>query len=766
MVIGGPAARVGDMHVCPMFTGIIPHVGGPVMPPGAVNVIVGGMPQAMVGNPCLCNGPPDAIATGAPTVLVHGFPAAVMGSLTIHGGVVTTGFIPVEIGVGFAALAGLARSAAGKLGVGGAKTVASKAGTTTAKTSLDNEISALFTSGWRNRADMTPDEVARFGVKDLAETLADTTMDDATRAGQKWSAKTMTRSNRLPLRTRIELAIKNPRLTYRKLFPKTDDLYDAPLEGLSGRFAGNGDKGVLKSLEKAIRGMPADVRKSFKDYTDAWRGRFGRTADGQLPAIRPSIGNAIKRNADQYLMNDGQLAPWMRESLGDASNEARQRLSQRLFAGGDRLDLPPETLDRLSRRLSSSSSGSHMSEQLRLSSSSSSSDLSEQLSEFSRLRQDMEAQGFFDEASQTRAGFFERTGDLFNDASRQAGEKTKKLREAYEKQSNIRALRRRQYDEPTIGEILTSPVDNLPRYWRATRKQSQDASFYGKRFARSTYKYGITDAFQGRHLLTSDIGRQKLKWLAYYNLRDAGKSGLEKVAAVPGKLAKLSDDIVKAPGKLAGAVKSRWRSRPLGQQADRISVWGGDRPIQYNYRSAYWNRASMDAPTEAAVASDRSDPILSSFQRSQSEIWEQRRAVTRFRSAGWSTLPESSLDRLSESSTGRSILGEMQRRSPADLPPGSPEGAHRFLDTLNRTRPSSVAEESPSRFGDDTGYEPYGMASEGTGTVTDGVRRSSPSPSPSASALFRSDKRGRANSAPEPSRWGDDTGYEWSDPVG
>lgn len=745
MVIGGPAARVGDMHVCPMFTGIIPHVGGPVMPPGSVNVFVGGSPQATVGHLCVCNGPLDAIATGVPTVLVHGMPAAVMGSLTVHGGSVITGFIPVEIGVGFAALAGMARAAAGKLGVGGAKTVASKAGTTTAKTALDNEMSSLFTSGWRNRADMTPDEMARFAMKDLADTLADAGMDDATRAGQKWSAKTMTKSNRLPLRTRIELAIKNPRLTYRKLFPKADDLYDAPMGNLSGRLAGSSNKSTLKSLEKAIRSMPADLRKSFKDYADAWRGRFGGTADGQTSAVKSSLGDAIRQNADEYFnMSDGQATPRVQGALDDASNEARQRLSQRLFAGGDTLDLPPAALERVSKRLSSSSASAA---------------LDDQLSAFNRLRQDMEAQGFFDEASQTRAGLFERTGDFFNDLSRQAGQKAKKLREAYENQSKIRALYRKQYDEPTIGEILTSPVDNLPRYWRSVKKQSADASSYGKRFAKNSYEYGrSTDPFQGRFLLTSDIGRQKLKWLAYYNLRGAGKSGLETVAAVPAKLAKLSDGIVKAPTQLVGAVKSRWQSRTLGQQADRISVWCGDRPPQYDYRSAYWNRASTDASTEAAVPSASSDPILSSLQRSQSEIWEQHRTVTRFRSAGWSTLPDSSLDRLSESSTGRSILAEMQRRSPTDLPAEPPAEARRFLDTLNATRPTSLPEAPPSRFGDETGYEPYGTAPRAASTVMDGARRS---PS-SASALFRSSNRGSADAAPEPSPWGDHTGYEFS----
>ena len=44
-----PAARVGDMHTCPMSDGPKPHVGGPILPPGAPTVLIGGMPAARVG---------------------------------------------------------------------------------------------------------------------------------------------------------------------------------------------------------------------------------------------------------------------------------------------------------------------------------------------------------------------------------------------------------------------------------------------------------------------------------------------------------------------------------------------------------------------------------------------------------------------------------------------------------------------------------------------------------------------------------------------
>lgn len=65
-----PAARVTDMHICPLVNGIVPHVGGPIMPPAAFTVLIGGLPAAHVGSPCLCVGPPDIIILGALTVLI------------------------------------------------------------------------------------------------------------------------------------------------------------------------------------------------------------------------------------------------------------------------------------------------------------------------------------------------------------------------------------------------------------------------------------------------------------------------------------------------------------------------------------------------------------------------------------------------------------------------------------------------------------------------------------------------------------------------
>lgn len=64
-IIGGkPAARLTDMHTCPMVTGIVPHVGGPVSTPGSSTVIISGLPAARVTDMCTCTGPPDTIAMG------------------------------------------------------------------------------------------------------------------------------------------------------------------------------------------------------------------------------------------------------------------------------------------------------------------------------------------------------------------------------------------------------------------------------------------------------------------------------------------------------------------------------------------------------------------------------------------------------------------------------------------------------------------------------------------------------------------------------
>lgn len=109
--MGKPAARITDMHTCPMVNGTVPHVGGPILPPAAINVLTGCLPQARIGDQAVCVGPPDVIALGSFTVLVKGSPAARMGDMTAHGGVIVMGQMNVLIGdAGSASLGGLAQA--------------------------------------------------------------------------------------------------------------------------------------------------------------------------------------------------------------------------------------------------------------------------------------------------------------------------------------------------------------------------------------------------------------------------------------------------------------------------------------------------------------------------------------------------------------------------------------------------------------------------------------------------------------------------------
>ncbi|WP_047237048.1 PAAR domain-containing protein [Chromobacterium subtsugae] len=95
------AARIADLHVCPMVTpGLppVPHVGGPILGPGVPNVLIGGLMASVVGDNAVCVGPPDVIVMGSVTVMIGGRPAARMGDPTAHGGKVALGCPTVIIG--------------------------------------------------------------------------------------------------------------------------------------------------------------------------------------------------------------------------------------------------------------------------------------------------------------------------------------------------------------------------------------------------------------------------------------------------------------------------------------------------------------------------------------------------------------------------------------------------------------------------------------------------------------------------------------------
>jgi uncharacterized Zn-binding protein involved in type VI secretion len=92
------AARLTDMHTCPMVTGVVPHVGGPILPPCCPTVLIGMLPAARMGDMATCVGPPDVIAIGSSSVMIGGQPAARMGDMTVHGGVIIIGCPTVIIG--------------------------------------------------------------------------------------------------------------------------------------------------------------------------------------------------------------------------------------------------------------------------------------------------------------------------------------------------------------------------------------------------------------------------------------------------------------------------------------------------------------------------------------------------------------------------------------------------------------------------------------------------------------------------------------------
>jgi uncharacterized Zn-binding protein involved in type VI secretion len=96
--MGMPAARISDMHVCPMLTGPVPHVGGPILPPGCPTCLIGMLPAARATDMAVCVGPPDVIALGSFTVLIGSMPAARLGDTCAHGGAIVLGCPTVLIG--------------------------------------------------------------------------------------------------------------------------------------------------------------------------------------------------------------------------------------------------------------------------------------------------------------------------------------------------------------------------------------------------------------------------------------------------------------------------------------------------------------------------------------------------------------------------------------------------------------------------------------------------------------------------------------------
>lgn len=93
-----PAARISDMHTCPLSDGPKPHVGGPLVGPGVPTVLIGGLPAAVAGDQCLCVGSVSTTLGGSSTVFIGSKPALRLGDATNHGGLITVGCPNVLIG--------------------------------------------------------------------------------------------------------------------------------------------------------------------------------------------------------------------------------------------------------------------------------------------------------------------------------------------------------------------------------------------------------------------------------------------------------------------------------------------------------------------------------------------------------------------------------------------------------------------------------------------------------------------------------------------
>lgn len=170
--MGKPAARIGDMHVCPMVTVLVPHVGGPVVGPGCPTVLIGGMPAAVMGDMVTCTGPPDTIMLGSSGVMIGGKPAARMGDICAHGGTIILGCFTVLIG----------ETSSGGAGGGNASASAegSSSGNASSITNSAQLVNALNNNALLNAASAGDGLAPKSSEKDL--TAQFTLIDDAGKA--------------------------------------------------------------------------------------------------------------------------------------------------------------------------------------------------------------------------------------------------------------------------------------------------------------------------------------------------------------------------------------------------------------------------------------------------------------------------------------------------------------------------------------------------------------------------------------------------------
>jgi uncharacterized Zn-binding protein involved in type VI secretion len=180
--MGKPAARLTDMHVCPMSDGPKPHVGGPVTSPGTPTVLIGGMPAAGLGDMCTCVGPPDVIVVGSSGVLIGGKPAARMGDSTAHGGTITLGCMTVLIG----------EAGGGGGGGGGGASTSGLSANATVNVMNKKSLTEAAENGEGIASKTEKDDLkAQFGLIDEAvKGIEDNKYEVETTEGKKYKGKT------------------------------------------------------------------------------------------------------------------------------------------------------------------------------------------------------------------------------------------------------------------------------------------------------------------------------------------------------------------------------------------------------------------------------------------------------------------------------------------------------------------------------------------------------------------------------------------------
>jgi len=276
-----PAARITDMHTCPMFTGPVPHVGGPILPPCCPTVIIGGIPAARVSDMCVCTGPPDAIAMGSPTVFIGGMMAARIGDPTIHGGVIVQGFPTVIIGNGAGSGGGGGSAATGGGGHSGG----------TPGESGDGSPSAKEGEGAGKGADPAEElKKWREGKKDAIEKALK-------------NQRAILEKKKKELETWDDAANAN----FKKAFGKTDDASKKIIQDRIDKMLALNEKMTVDNFKPASpskKGRFAYVYRTDKDHTVYLDEAFDRAPESGKDSTAGALSHEMSHFEDVGGTND------------------------------------------------------------------------------------------------------------------------------------------------------------------------------------------------------------------------------------------------------------------------------------------------------------------------------------------------------------------------------------------------------------------------------------------------------------------------------